>query len=118
MKTKTLVLIFVAVAAVCAGLTCLFFLQGTPANTAEVYVDGVLVRTIDLSKDGTYRVEHEDDWNILTVQDGKLAVTAASCTGGDCIRHGAANHGAPIVCLPNRLVIQFIQDDGLDAVAG
>lgn len=118
MKTKTLILIFAALAAVCAGLTCLFFLQGTPSSTAEVYSDGVLVCTIDLSKDGTYRVDHGDDWNLLTVRDGTLAVTAASCAGGDCIRHGAANRGAPIVCLPNRLVIQFTQDDGLDAVTG
>lgn len=34
------------------------------------------------------------------------------------MHHAAADHGAPIVCLPNRLVVQFSTPSELDALLG
>ena len=63
-----------------------------------------------------YRIETDRGWNLLTVSGGRVAVTAASCPDGDCLRCGAQNSGPPIVCLPNRLSVQFSDDGGLDGV--
>ena len=52
---------------------------------------------------------------------GDLCVTSASCPDGICVNHGYLSARAgPIVCLPNRLVIQYRSSDpaDADAVAG
>ena len=55
-----------------------------------------------------------DFYNLMRA--GKLAVTAASCPDGDCIRCGEKNTNPPIVCLPNRVSIQFSADGAVDGV--
>ena len=63
-----------------------------------------------------YRIESAEGWNVLTVSGGKLAVTAASCPGGDCVRCGEKNTNPPIVCLPNRISIRFSESGDVDGV--
>lgn len=48
MKTKFWILLFLAIAVVCAGLSA-WLLGGKAETTAEVYSDGKLVQTIDLA---------------------------------------------------------------------
>lgn len=116
MKTKYWVLILGAVFLVLVGLTAWQYLGAKPAAQAEVWADGVLVQRIDLSKDGTYRIESAEGWNELTVSGGKLAVTAASCPDADCVRCGQRNSGPSIICLPNRVSVQFSDVSGVDGV--
>ena len=78
MKTRSWALLLGAVFLILAGLVLWQRLGSKPGGAATVYADGVPVQTIDLSVDGEYRVESAAGWNLLTVQDGKLAVTAAS----------------------------------------
>ena len=54
----------------------------------------------------------------LAVKDGKIAVTQASCPDHHCMARGFCNSGAQIVCLPNRLVIEFLGDQEIDAAIG
>ena len=56
--------------------------------------------------------------NTVTVQGGKIAVTQANCPDSYCMARGYCNAGAQIVCLPNRLVIRFLGEQNIDAVAG
>lgn len=116
MKTKTWVLLLFALFLVLSGVVAWQYLGAKPAGTAQVWADGELVRTLDLSVDGEYRIETDRGWNVLTVQDGKLAVTAASCPDGDCVRCGSRNADPPIVCLPNRLSIRFSDPGEVDGV--
>lgn len=118
MKTKSWIFLFSAFAVLCATLSAVLFLGGRSASTAVVYSDGIAVQTLDLSVDGEYRIEYGKGWNILTVRDGKISVTTASCASQDCVHHAPASSGAPIVCLPNRLVIRFTDDTVLDAMIG
>ncbi len=118
MKTKTWILIFSVLALACAIVCVVFFFGGTGQSTAEVYSDGVLVMTLDLSKDGEYRIDNDGEWNILTVSGGKIRVSAASCPSQDCVHHSPADRGAPIVCLPNRMVIRFSGETELDVIVG
>ena len=118
MNTRTWILIFTALAALFA-VSGILLLRGTPSQTAEVWSDGELVKTVDLSEPQTFRVEYYDGYNLVEVADGKIFVSEASCPDQVCIAHGPAAGGAPIVCLPNRLVIQFTGDGGgADAIAG
>ena len=116
MRTRSWALLLGAVFLILAGLALWQSLSAKPAGSAAVYADGVLARTIDLSAEGEYRVESAEGWNLLTVQDGKLAVTAASCPDGDCVRCGPRNSDPPIVCLPNRVSIRFTEAGEIDGV--
>ena len=116
MRTKHWIILFSVIFVILAGLTAWQYLGAKPGGKAEVYADGKLVRTLELSEDGEYRIESAEGWNLLTVRDGKLAVTAASCSDGDCVRCGERNADPPIVCLPNRVSIRFTEAGGVDGV--
>lgn len=116
MKTKYWILIFSALALICIVLSLLFFCTGQPKRQALVYSDGELVRTVDLTKDDEFTIRAGESWNTLKVENGKIRVSDASCKNQDCVHQGAADHGAPIVCLPNHLVIVFEDGGELDAV--
>lgn len=118
MKTKTWLFLIGAFCLLCAAATVLLPLLSTQSAAAEVYSDGVLVLTLDLSKNGEYTVRSEYGENVLRVEDGKVCVTAASCANQDCMRHEPSDSGAPIVCLPNRMVVRFPEKSTLDAVVG
>ena len=118
MKTKTWLLLFSLLCLLLAGLSAMLLLDGEKSEYAEVYSEGEPVVTLDLSKDTEYLVENGEAWNLLAVRDGKIFVRSASCLSQDCVHHAAADHGAPIVCLPNRLVIKFTSSSEFDAVVG
>ena len=57
----------------------------------------------------------------ITVQDGQVFVSGASCPDKLCMAQGHKSHGGEtIVCLPNKLVVSVVGGDGgqTDAVAG
>ena len=113
MKTKYWVLGFLVLAVVCATAS-LPLILGEDALQAEIYSDGKLVKTVVLSVDQEFTV---DGKNTVTVQDGKIAVTWANCPDGYCVRRGFCSSGGDIVCLPNRLVIKFVDEQEIDAVS-
>ena len=118
MKAKSWLLFFSALCAILVVLSAVLLCGGKRAEYAEVYSDGKLIVRLDLSKDTEYRVDFSDGWNLLTVRDGKIAVTDASCATRDCVRHAPADHGAPIVCLPNHHAIKFTNSSDYDALIG
>ena len=82
--------------------------------------DGQTVDTFPLSRDGTHRYESPSGgYTIVVVEDGKVRVTEASCPDKICILHGPTDQTAdPIVCLPNRLVVEILAPDGTDQLDG
>ena len=95
---------------------CWVLFREEEKNSALVYSNGELIQTIDLTQDAEYRIDYGDAWNILTVRDHMIHVSCASCASQDCVNDRKRNCGAPIVCLPNRLVIKFADDEALDAL--
>lgn len=118
MKTRSWILLFALTALLCAGISLYLFSDTAGADTAYVYSDGTLVLTLDLQQDGEYPVMYGSEQNILRVENGKIAVISATCRSQDCVKRGFAGSGAPIVCLPNRLVITFSAEPTYDAMIG
>lgn len=119
MKTKYWILLFVLVLAVCIGLSIPLLLPGEAATHAEVSSQGAVLKTIDLRIDQEFAVDTPSGGhNVITVQNGKIAVTDANCPDHYCMQRGYCNSGAQIVCLPNRLVIRFLGEQPIDAVVG
>jgi len=103
----------------CAVLVFLLFLpgRGEPAVYAEIYLEGVLVRTVDLRKNEIFSVQGIY-LNVVEVKDGKIAITHSDCPGEDCVHSGWTDtSGRSIVCLPNALEIRVVADhDDVDFV--
>ena len=114
MQTKTWILIFAAVIAVCLG-AMLLFSPAESASMAQITSHGEVIATVSLAMDQEIDV---DGHNTVTVKDGKIAVTWADCPDHYCIDRGFCAGGTDIVCLPNRLVITFLGEQELDAVVG
>ena len=106
----------VAVAALAVALFLLFLPSDAPAARVEIYQKGNLLTTLPLDKDTTYTVTGAYT-NIVTVKDGKVAVTQSNCPGSDCIACGwASSSGKAIVCLPNGLEVRVVADSDVDIV--
>ena len=117
LKTKHWILVLGGIVLICLALSAML-LTGGEAEFAQVYSDGKLLYTLDLRMDQERTVESEFGTNVITVSGGKIAVTQADCPDGYCMKRGFCSGGAQIVCLPNRLVIRFAGDQGIDAAAG
>ena len=117
MKTKYWIAVLAVVLIICAGLS-LLTLGGETASRAQIVSDGKVIRTVDLSIDQVFTVETGSGYNVVTVKGGKIAVTEASCPDHYCMARGFCNSGAQIVCLPNKLVIEFLGDAEIDGVVG
>ena len=118
MKTKYWAILLGSLLALCLGLSLWLLLPGADASAAEIWSDGKLLYTLDLRTDQTKTVVSQRGTNVITVKDGKIAVTDADCPDGYCMDRGFCSSGAQIVCLPNRLVIKFIGEQAIDGVAG
>ena len=118
MKSKYWILVIASIFIVSCVLAVVFLLPGKPAAFAEIWQDNRLVRTVDLKVDQSFTVQTEGGYNMITVENGKIAITDADCPDKHCIRRGYCNSGSAIVCLPHRLVIKFVEKGDIDGVVG
>lgn len=124
LKTRTWI-IAVSLLLILSAAASLLAAQKTANGTiATIYLDGSCVRSIDLSavKEGEhFEVEGPCGTNQIAVEPGRIRVEAADCPDQICVHQGwISNSAAPIVCLPNKLVIRVEtaapQDTAIDSV--
>lgn len=120
MKTKFWIILIAAIFVLCVGASIVLFLPGADAERAEIWSGGKLICTVTLMEDRTFDVPtpNGEGSNTVTVEDGAISITAATCPDHYCMRRGACKGGADIVCLPNKLIIKFVTEAELDAVTG
>ena len=115
-----LLLIGLIALACVAGLVTLSLHRQSGAMV-QITQDGQVVGTYSLQQPRTLRYESQDGgYNIVVIADGKVRVSEASCPDQVCVGQGWISDGTvPVVCLPNRLVIQIEGGgDGLDSATG
>lgn len=83
--------------------------------TACIYQEGKLIESIDLSTvTQSYQLTFEAEdgsYNTVEIRPGQIAVTEASCPDHICVNQGfIGNSMLPITCLPNKLVIQLVEN--------
>lgn len=118
MKSKYWAILLAAVLIVCIGISILM-LGGGAAARAEITSEGKVVQIVDLNIDQELTISSSDGGvNVVTVRDGKIAVTHADCPDGYCVQRGFCDSGIQIVCLPHRLVIRFLGEQEIDGIAG
>lgn len=113
---------------ICAGALLLFGFLGTlllfkpnDMNTVQILRDGEILYTVALngSENRLIRIDYGESYNIVEIKDGRIRVKEAGCRDNTCVKMGWLTSSAPVVCLPNHLVLRFSEDsEGIDAVAG
>jgi hypothetical protein len=118
MKSKKLwitVCIIIFLIGIAGSLWVIFKPHG---QTIRIVQDGKTLYTIDLSNssDRTIEVEYHGSKNIIEIKNHKICVKEADCPDQTCVKMGELeSNAAPIVCLPNKLVIEFTESDDVDA---
>ena len=115
------IILIIAVAAVC---TVLFFAgKGGGERTAVIYVDGEVVREIELNRapDETFTLDTKPVVT-LKVENGCIYFTDAKCPDRTCEKSGKLkNSGDTAACLPAKTVVtvksRYAEKGGADAVA-
>lgn len=118
MKTRAWIILFAVLLLICGGLSIPLLLPGKASTHAEIISNGNLLHTLDLRVDREIIIDSDYGSNTVTIKDGKIAVTKASCPDHYCMQRGYCNSGTQIVCLPNRLVIRFLGEQAVDAAVG
>ena len=118
MKTKTWILILAALLLVSIGMSVWILLPGQAADRVEIWSEGELKYTLSLYVDQTLTITTATGSNTVTIKDGAVAVTEASCPDHYCMQRGFCSGGTQIVCLPNRLVIAFTAEQEIDGMVG
>ena len=123
-KTAKVILALLVVTAAASAAFLLLRSGDTVHPVARVTLDGELVEEIDLTavqEARTFTVEGKTGLtNTILVEPGRIRVDHADCPDQICVNQGFISDGtAPIVCLPNKLIIQITGGgEALDAAAG
>ena len=118
MKNGIWIILIAAILVACLALSIFLLRPSGPAAYAEIWSEGKLLHTLPLAVDRQITVETQLGTNVITVKGGKIAVTEASCPDHYCMQRGFCSSGAQIVCLPNRLVIEFLGETEIDGISG
>lgn len=118
MKTKHWIWLLGGIFAVCLGLSLWLLLPGAGAAQVRVVSEGKVLHVLSLDVDTSVKIQTDRGTNVVTVKDGKVAVTEADCPDGYCMDRGFCDSGMSIVCLPNRLVLEFSGEQAVDDMVG
>ena len=85
-------------------------LQRPDTSLVEITQGNNVLYRIDLeqTEDEVIEVEYEGRINRIEIKDHRIHMLEADCPDHTCVNMGWLNSSAPIVCLPNHLVIRFV----------
>ena len=118
MKSKTWAIALGLLFLISLGAGILLLQPGETAHRVQIISEGDVLYTLDLHVDQQVTVTTERGSNTVTIRDGKVAVTDASCPDHYCMQRGWCDGGAEIVCLPNRLILRFLGAQEIDGISG
>lgn len=118
MTNKRWMALFALVLLCCAA--ALLFMPRS-GSAVGVWQEGELICTLDpvLNAGEEYVLHYEAGETVIAVGEEGVYIRSADCKNQNCVRHGPLKPGGtPIVCLPERIVIRYMEDETLDAVTG
>lgn len=94
-------------------IICISFGFSKTKTNAAVIQNGEIIMKLDLEKeqDRTIRIDGENGYNIIVIENHTIRMEEASCPDKVCIHTGTLkSENLPIVCLPNKLIIRFEEE--------
>lgn len=116
MNRVKIIIIAVIVLFLAAAAGTVYVMRPSESRLAEVVQDGKVIYTFDLSTadDQTITVISADgsSSNTITICDGQISMSDAECPDKTCVKTGILrSESIPIVCLPNKLIIRFCDEE-------
>jgi len=95
-------------------------MRGSHSEWIEIVQDGNMLYNFNLeeAENQIINIEYKGKINVVEIKDHKIHMFEANCSDQICKDMGfLESNNLPIVCLPNRLVIQFVKNnDDVDAI--
>lgn len=108
MKKGDFIIILSVVLLVAGSAATTLLLSGNAPAKVVVTVAGEKKQEFSLNEDIEVKLETEDGYNILKIEDGKADVISADCYSNDCVHQKKiSKNGEMIVCLPHKMVVQI-----------
>ena len=106
-KADILAIAMVAALAILVSIIFWTSVGSEEGNMVMIYQEGKLIQELSLDHDTEFVIEGDYE-NVVTVKDGKAAITKSDCPGTDCVHSGwIREKGRSIVCLPNRVELRI-----------
>ena len=106
-KADILAIAMVAALAILVSIIFWTSVGSEEGNMVMIYQEGKLIQELSLDHDTEFVIEGDYE-NVVTVKDGKAAITKSDCPGPDCVHSGWIHEaGRSIVCLPNRVELRI-----------
>ena len=103
MKTRWMVLILVLI---CLGAGAFLLLRPKGTLRAEIWLDGVLVETVDLTCLTEPREIRVGEHVAVLAEPGRVRIEHSDCPDKLCEKMGWSSSPAkPLICLPNRVTV-------------
>ena len=93
----------------------LFLLPKSEADTVVIKWHGEEIYREKLSENAV--VTTPDGKNTIEIKNGTVYMFEADCRDEICVKSGNASPSRPVVCLPNRVIIQIISESEEDSVS-
>ena len=112
-KKILIVIIIIFIAGISGSLWVIF---RPHEQTVNVIQNGKILYTINLetAENQNIEVEYQGRKNIIRIENHEIFMSEADCPDHTCIKTGKLSD-YPIVCLPNKLVIEFAENNETDA---
>lgn len=121
-KTRTWVYIILTILVLAVAASVFLWTRPAKGRVAKIYVDGELVREVDLdriTRQERFTVSTDRGENVILAEPGRICVESADCPDKVCVDSGwLSDSAAPIVCLPHRVVIELEGGTEIDAEVG
>lgn len=104
----------IAVIFLCAVIASVLLFQKSDSKYIEIVQDNEVLYHINLSaaENQTIRIEKDDGgYNIVEISDGRVKISEADCPDNTCVNRGFLSDNIPIVCLPHKLVIKYVDEN-------
>ena len=119
MKKSTVLIIICAAVFLAAAITSVVMINSPHGDIVKIKSGDELLYTIDLSEspDRIIVVEFDGKENTIEIKDHQIRVSDADCPDKVCVNTGWLDSPViPIICLPNKLIIEYENSD-IDAAA-
>ncbi len=115
MKRNLILAIVTALLLTLGVIGCIAVMHSGRGCVAVIRQNGREVQRIDLSavtKPYTMTLHGENgEENIILVEHGAISIQSASCPDKLCVKRGKlSTNGIPLVCLPNHIIIEIVDD--------
>ena len=114
MRKGDIILILILIVLSVGGMT-VFFSNKTKGTMATIHVNGEFLMELPLNtntsvtiKTDETNVTSEENFNVITIEDGKAFVTQSDCPDKVCVEHKKISYiNETISCLPHKLVVEL-----------